>query len=104
MDIYRKFILKYDFFVLKCPVKVLTDFIEKFIQMSYSHSCADKIQKGGRPSLTALSGDLKKSASDPPEKRQKKCLLETRTKIGLTDKYSGTNGQFCSVWSIFLSV
>ena len=36
-------------------VKVLTDFIEKFIQMSYSHSCADKIQKGGRPSLTALS-------------------------------------------------
>ena len=39
-------------------------------------------------------GDLKKSASDPPEKRQKKCLLETRTKIGLTDKNSGTNGQF----------
>ena len=26
--------------------------MEKFIQMSYSHSCADKIQKGGRPSLT----------------------------------------------------
>ena len=41
-----------------------------------------------------IVGDLKKSASDPPEKRQKKCLLETRTKIGLTDKNSGTNGQF----------
>ena len=39
-------------------------------------------------------GDLKKSASDPPEKRQKKCLLEPRTKIGLSDKNSGTNGQF----------
>ena len=39
-------------------------------------------------------GVLKKSASDPTEKRQKKCLLEPRTKIGLTDKNSGTNGQF----------
>ena len=29
------------------------NFIEKFIQMSYSHSCADKIQKGGRLSLLA---------------------------------------------------
>ena len=38
---------------------------------------------------------------DPPEKRQKKCLLEPRTKIGLTDKNSGTNGQFLFRLGIF---
>ena len=48
MDIYRKCIQIHYFFVKNCSVKVLTDFIGKFIQMSYSYSCADKIQKGGR--------------------------------------------------------